>query len=116
MVGMRRWIYLDTLKLIHKVLAQKTIASKTTFLQTLRASYLAKDKFSEEEAEMLAEMLTESRRQSSLAQKASQAHSLLDERIKRSAMQGSDTAVDSRVEKIVAETGAAKWASKQSGL
>ena len=59
---MRRWIYLDTLELMEKVLSEKTVQSKTAFQQTLRATYLAKDKFSEDEEDILAEMLQRVRR------------------------------------------------------
>ena len=113
---MRRWIYLDTIQLLHKILSQKTIASKTSFIQTLRATYLAKDKFSEDEAEILADLLTEIKQQSAKKQKATQALGMIDERIKTSIIQGSQQAVDSRTDKILDEGAAEKWASKQSGL
>jgi soluble cytochrome b562 len=64
--GMQRWIYLDTLELMHKVFREKTIASKTTLLQTIRATYLAKDRFNEHEQDRLADMLTEIKRESTL--------------------------------------------------
>ena len=54
---------MDTLGILHKALCRKTsIASKTSLQQILRNAYLAKAKFSEDEAEMLADMLQEVKR------------------------------------------------------
>ena len=118
LAGMRRWIYLDTLKLMQRVFESSRgfVTSRTAFIQTLRASYLAKEKFSEDEAESLAEMINSIRNQSAASQKARDVQSRMDDRIKADLIQGTETAVDSRAEKIVKETGTERWASRQSNL
>jgi len=78
----------------------------------LRATYLAKDKFSDDEEDLLAEMLQKVRKQSTMSQKATAAQNRMDERIKTNLLDGTEAAVDSRVDKIVAEGGAERWASR----
>ena len=87
--------------------------SKTGLLQTLRAAYLAKERFSAEEGETLADMLAEIRKSNVIQNKAAMAQSnKVDARIKGSLMDGSERAVDGRAEKIQLEGSQAKWASK----
>lgn len=69
----------------------------------MRSSYLAKEKFSEDEAEMLADMLSEARKSASATVKATQAQDGRDDKIKASLIDGSEKAIDSRAEKIVSE-------------
>ena len=109
---MKRWIYIDTLQLLHSTLGKKTIISKTSLQQTLRTAYLAKERFSEDEADLIADMLADLKRQNAIKQKATQAQNQLDGRIKGSLLDGSETAIDGRAEKIQFDGGDSKWASK----
>ena len=78
---------------------------------------MAKDRFSEDEGETLADMLSELRKSNVAQNKAAIAQdNKVDGRIKGSIMEGSEKAIDGRAEKIQLEGGSAKWASKQSGL
>ena len=72
LTGMKRWIYIDTLQLLHKTLCQKTIISKTSLQQTLRSTYLAKASFNEDEADTIAEMMADLKRSNALQQKATE--------------------------------------------
>ena len=79
----------------------------------MRTAYLAKEKFSADEAEALADMLSEIRKSSVAQNKATMAQDLkVNGRIKGSIMEGSERAIDGRAEKIQLEGGNAKWANK----
>ena len=73
-------------------------------------------KFTEDEQDILGDMLSELKNVNSLVQKQTEARDCRDEKIKTNLLSGVETAKDSRATEIKADSGQSKWASKQSGL
>ena len=116
---MRRWTFLDTLKLAFTMFQSKQWA-KVTLQQAIRNTYLQKDKFSSTEQDDLADMLQSLKQQAASQTKATLAREQLDSRINSTPLLAgsSDRAADNRQTHIVMEGqgGVDKWAGKQSGL
>lgn len=81
LVGAKRWLFFETLKMVYSQFKQKkwAIGSLTT---CVRSCYLVKERFSEEESDEMADMLQALRTQSQLALKSGMTAELQDGKIK----------------------------------
>ena len=113
--GMKRWVFMDTLKLVFEKFKTKEWA-KISLQQVIRQAYILKEKFSEDEQDTLGDMLSELKKVNSIIQKQTEVRTNRDEKIKSGLLDGVETAKDGRAVAIVADSAHSKWASRQSGL
>lgn len=113
--GMKRWVFMDTLKLVFEKFKMKEWA-KISLQQVIRKAYLLKEKFSEDEQDILGDMLSELKKVNSIQQKQAEVRTNRDDKIKADLLDGVETAKDGRAVQIVGDSGHSKWASRQSGL
>ena len=106
--GMKRWTYLDTLQIIFSQF-KGTDWARSSLQQLIKNTYILQHKFSEDEQDMLGDMLSDLKKVNSVAQKRSEVRSNLDQKIKGSLLEGVETAQDARATVIKTDTALQAW-------